>query len=56
MFYQGGNFLGSASTSNGSATFTTTFSAPQTYIMKVAYPGDPFHKSASKTMQQVVNP
>jgi hypothetical protein len=54
-FSQGKTILGTATTSNGSASLTTTFSKTGTFTIKASYPGDAFHKTSSGTVKQVVN-
>jgi transposase-like protein len=54
-FYNGATEIGTGSTLNGIATFTTSFSAPKKYTIKASYLGDSFHTKSSGTEVQVVN-
>jgi len=55
-FHSGKINLGTAKTTNGVATLTTSFSKAKTYTIKASYPGDAFHRASSGTGKQVVNP
>lgn len=55
-FYNHQTMIGSGTTNNGVASFTTSFSKTGTTTYKGVYPGDVFHKSSSGTTTQVVNP
>jgi len=56
VYSQGKVVLGSALTSNGVATLTTSFSKAGKYAVKASYSGDSFHKPSSGSVKQVVNP
>ena len=53
-FSRGKANLGTTTTTNGVATFTTSFSEARTYAVEASYPGDAFHRPASRTVKQVV--
>jgi FG-GAP-like repeat/Bacterial Ig-like domain (group 3) len=55
-FYNHQTKIGSGTTTNGVASFTTVLSKAGTTTYKAVYPGDVFHKSSSGTTTQVVNP
>jgi len=55
-FYNGAMQIGTGETTDGVATFTTSFSTAGTYNIKASYPGDAFHKASSGIVKQVVNP
>lgn len=55
-FYNDKIGLGTGTTTNGMATFATSFSNAKAYSIKASYPGDAFHKSSSATVKQVVQP
>jgi FG-GAP-like repeat/Bacterial Ig-like domain (group 3) len=55
-FYLGKTALGTGTTANGIATFTTSFSKANTYYIKASYPGDTYHKASSAIVKQVVSP
>lgn len=55
-FYNAEVRLGTDKTTNGIASFTTSFSAAKTYTIKASYPGDAFRKASSGTVKQVVSP
>lgn len=54
-FTAGPNQVGSGTTTNGVATWTTSFSKAKTYDVKASYAGDAFHKPARKTFKEVVS-
>jgi len=47
--------LGTSTTTNGIASFTTSFPKPYKYSIKASYAGDVFHKASSGTMTQNVS-
>ena len=55
-FYNGATKIGTGTTTNGVATFTTSFSTAGKYAIKASYPGDAFHKGSSETVKQLVTP
>jgi len=54
-FYEGKNEIGTATTTNGVASMTTSFSEPKTYVIVAKYAGDAFHKASLGKVKQVVN-
>jgi hypothetical protein len=56
IFYDHQTVLGKGTTTNGVASFTTSFSKPETKTYKAVYPGDVFHHPSSGTTTQVVSP
>ena len=56
IFYDHLTVLGKGTTTNGVASFTTSFSKPETKTYKAVYPGDVFHHSSSGRTTQVVTP
>jgi len=54
-FTAGANQSGTGYTTNGVATWTTSFSKAKTYTVKGSYPGDVFHKPAHGTVKEIVN-
>jgi hypothetical protein len=54
-FYQGAVVLGTSTTTNGTASFATSFSKAATYTIKAEYAGDAFHKASTGKVKQVVN-
>jgi len=54
-FSAGPNQVGQGTTTNGVASWTTSFSKAKNYTVKASYPGDTFHKPAHKTLKEVVN-
>jgi hypothetical protein len=55
-FYNGATKIGAGATTNGVATFATSFSTAGKYAIKASYPGDAFHKGSSGIVKQLVNP
>lgn len=55
-FRAGKAVLGQATTKNGVASLTTSFSKAKTYTVKAQYGGDAFHGNSSGTVKQVVTP
>jgi FG-GAP-like repeat/Bacterial Ig-like domain (group 3) len=55
-FSIGKNNLGTGTTKNGVANFTTSFSKAKQYTIRATYPGDLYHKHSLRTVKQVVNP
>ncbi len=55
-FYLGKTILGTGATTNGVASFTTSFSQANTYTIKAKYPADTYHKASSAIVKQVVSP
>jgi hypothetical protein len=55
-FYDGATEIGTATTTNGVTTLTTSFSKAKTYTIKATYSGDAFHKVSSGAVKQVVDP
>lgn len=53
-FYNGTSKIGTATTVNGLASLTTSFSAAGKYTIKASYPGDAFHEASSGTVKQRV--
>ena len=49
------NVLGTGTTSNGVARFTTSFPKAVSYAIKASYPGDAFHNASVGKVKQVVN-
>jgi hypothetical protein len=54
--YSGSTKLGTGTTTNGVATFSTSFSAARSYTIKAKYAGDGFHSPSYGAVTQVVNP
>ncbi|MFZ0478973.1 MAG: Ig-like domain repeat protein, partial [Terriglobales bacterium] len=54
-FYSGTTLLGTATTTSGVATFTTSFPAAKTYSIKATFQGNGFFKASSGTVKQVVS-
>ena len=54
-FYDGTTFLGSASLTNGQATFTTSKLSAQTHRIRATYVGDLDFASSSGYVTQVVD-
>ncbi len=55
-FREGKTTLGTGTTNNGVATFSTSFSKAKTYTIKATCAGDIFHKSSTGTAMETVNP
>lgn len=53
-FYDGTTVLGTATTANSAATFTTSSLSVKSHIIKATYAGDSSFKSSSGTFKQVV--
>jgi hypothetical protein len=56
VFQDGTTTIGNATTTNGIASLTTTFSVAGTHVITASYPGDLFHLTSSNTFNQVVKP
>jgi hypothetical protein len=56
IFSDGTSNLGTATTTNGIAALTTSFSIAGTHVITASYPGDQFHTPISRALNQVVNP
>lgn len=54
-FRDGPTEIGTGTTKNGVATFTTSSLSSKTHTIKASYPGDLFHKASSGSVTQVVN-
>ena len=54
-FDNGSTVLGTATTANGTASLTTSFSKAKTHTIKADYPGDAFRKKSSGSAKLVVN-
>jgi Bacterial Ig-like domain (group 3) len=55
-FYNGATEIGSATTTNGVASFATSFSTAGKYTIQAAYAGDAYHTASSRTATHFVNP
>jgi Bacterial Ig-like domain (group 3)/FG-GAP-like repeat/FG-GAP repeat len=55
-FYNGSKTIGTATTMNGVAKFTTSSLPAGTHTIKASYPSSAFFKASSGTVTQVVNP
>jgi len=55
-FFDGTKQIGTGTTSQGAATFTTSSLKAGTHTIKARFPGYPFFKPSSGTVTQVVNP
>jgi hypothetical protein len=55
-FFDGTKQIGTGTTSQGAATFTTSSLTAGSHTIKAKFPGYPFFKSSSGTVKQVVNP
>jgi FG-GAP-like repeat/Bacterial Ig-like domain (group 3)/FG-GAP repeat len=56
LFYDHMTLIGSGTTTNGVASFTTSFAKPETKTYKAVYAGDVFHRPSSGRATQAVNP
>jgi Bacterial Ig-like domain (group 3)/FG-GAP-like repeat len=54
-FLDGTTAIGTGTTKNGVATFTTSSLSAKTHTIKASYPGDLFHKASSGRATQVVH-
>jgi hypothetical protein len=54
-FYEGSTDIGTGTTSNGTATFTTSSLSVKTHTIKATYAGDTTFKTSSGTVTQVVD-
>jgi len=54
-FYANSTKIGTGSTTNGAATFTTSSLKVGTHTIKAIYPSSAFFKTSSGTITQVVN-
>jgi hypothetical protein len=54
-FYDGSTKMGTGTTTNGAATFTTSSLKVGTHTIKATYPSSAFFKTSSGTVSQVVN-
>ena len=55
-FFDGTKQIGTGTTSAGAATFTTSSLKAGTHTIKAKFPGYPFFKASTGTVQQIVNP